>query len=585
MSHPPNHPYFLAQGSQPHLSKVVRALANRSLKSYLVDDAKSEVAQFTRGFLRSLAKTAAREARVPFQQSAVLDAMLVGEKRPVAPLLLAATTHLERPLSAPLEFDFEGNTWHDPVRGVSVVSERLQRVRVCADRVELVIEGGGPRACVVSFHAGQRMPQVDTLYPVDDVQIVWTRTHGTGLPGVPTAPALAGPAHRKSLTPLREAAAVLCAALPEWTQTLATTAQRVDLVDGVDNPWVPRRIAVPSDLRRPLEVAEAVIRSEQENRVRCTGLLAPLGRVEDLVAAAGNAAVAALYTQMITMGHPRLDGPMLARRDQVLAELKQQIESLRVTQAGLTISGGLVALDAWCRTIPSRAVPQRAVAKSRRMLVVSLDFDDFVYSWMVEHRLVEAAARRGHVVDLVAIDPMKNRDVGCELGFEQVPPTVFDGSAVRFPKQDPEAVLAAIDKLLAEHEYDGVFLNTPASVLQHLVDHPAQPLRNTPICAYDRHLHNDAKCLHDDPTKANLAAHNVRLFCLQSNILFPEPRNTLAGGGLTGDRLEHNHWPIDLGFLAPAAVPPTASTEALKIFTGGNSVSLVRLHLTSDLLG
>ena len=571
MSLPPGHPYFLSKPSDPHLQKVTRALANRAMKVYLQAPAVDPVDRFAKELVRKLLATSKANARAPFLQSKALDALLLKRPHPVAPLVLAATTHLKRSLTAPLTFQIQDGVWWDPIRKLSIVSKRLTQARVFADRVELVIEGGGKRPATLTFTAGQRTPTVDTQSPVNDVHLVWDRSRASGIPGLLLGTNRPEAHPRNDWVPVREACALLVAAVPKWTTSVATSAEYIELVTEADTAWVPRRIAVPSHLRNPLAVAEAILRSEQENRVRSTALLASLGDVDGIATAAGNAMVAAMYTQLVAIGHPRLNGAMLRRRDEVLATLEQQVNTTRVTPSGLSISTGIAAMNTWCKRVPSRSVQHRAVAKSRRMLVVCLGFEDFVYGWLVEHRMVEAGARHGHVVDYLGVDPRKNRDVACELGLTEMPPTVFNGSETRFAEYDETKIKRVLNKLLAENSYDGVFINCRGAILEHLVNHPSQSLRGVPMALWDRHLHHSAVELQAAPTFSNLAAHNVRVFCMMSLKLFPEPANSMAAAGFRDHRIEHIYWPVDMGYLAPQAIPVSDHTEGITIFTGGNS--------------
>jgi len=567
MAQPPGHPYFLPDEHQPHLKKVALGLAQRAMKRFLATPGGDEVDRFAQAHLTALLDRSAREARAPFLQVSVLERTLTGEGAGCGPAILAATAHIPRVISAPLSFPHTG-LWHDPVRGLVVWSGRPITVTVHADRIELVVEGRGLPGCRITFRAGRRLPEVAGPHPVEDVRVIWLRTRASGITGVPDLTGIDDPDHVASAS-LREATRLLGLAVPAWVGSVATTTESLRL--GAAGPWRPRQLVLPADAVHPIALAEALVRAEQDNRVRGTALLAPVGDTDEVARTAGSAMAAVFYTNLMALGHARVDGATLRRRDEVLAQLTEELATVRATRAGRGILEGAHALQAWCRRVPSRVVHHRALSRSRRILVVNLDFGDFVYSWMVEHRVCEAAMRRRHVVDLVAVDPAAARDLSHELGLPHIPHTVFEGEERRFEAEDIPEILAALDELLAAHTYQGAVLNCPAVVLAHLVDHPAQPLRGIPISVYDRHLHRGVEVLTAEPTLSHLNAHTVRVFALQSTELHAFDRDRLAAAGFVGERVRFEPWPVDLHFLAPVVPPVRPEASPLTLFAGGNS--------------
>ncbi len=219
----------------------------------------------------------------------------------------------------------------------------------------------------------------------------------------------------------------------------------------------------------------------------------------------------------------------------------------------------------------------------RRVLLVNLDFRDFVYSYLWGRAVVDGCARRNFAVDLVAVNPFAGRDLAAELG---VSPSALDihigGTAVYLDNPDESQARSATGRLLDRQHYDAVILNCDASLFIHLMVDREKDLAHALWLVYDRHLHLDLPAHRGDAhLRDRMIGSGMHLFAIREIATgsVPPPDGYREGHtglirtfrrlGLTPESLHLQLWPLDDEFFAPQ--PEAAPADGFTIFSGGDS--------------
>jgi glycosyltransferase involved in cell wall biosynthesis len=224
----------------------------------------------------------------------------------------------------------------------------------------------------------------------------------------------------------------------------------------------------------------------------------------------------------------------------------------------------------------------------QRVLLVNLDFRDFVYSHLWGRAVLDGCARRGLFVDMVAVNPSVGRDLAAELGVNRSALDADIGGTTAYVHGPDESQFrSVVGQILDRHRYDTLILNCDAPLFIHLMLDRERDLAGTRWLVYDRHLHIDLRAHdHDAQLRDRIVASDMHLFTIQEIAIGAElPSSTrlftaeIAEGtdfvrslkrlGLTEERIHLQQWPLDDDFFSPQ--PDAARTDAFVVFTGGDS--------------
>src|SRR5262249_9184042 len=156
-------------------------------------------------------------------------------------------------------------------------------------------------------------------------------------------------------------------------------------------------------------------------------------------------------------------------------------------------------------------------APQGRALLINLDFQDFVYSYLWGRALLRACARRQLLTDVVTVHPSSGRDLAGELGMSPSSLVAADAATTCFLERPDESLARAlVGKLLERQRYDVLILNCQADLFMHLVIDREQELANTRWLVYDRHLHIDLRAHESNVIlRDRMQASGMQLFTLQ----------------------------------------------------------------------
>ncbi|MBI3782472.1 MAG: hypothetical protein HY270_03625 [Deltaproteobacteria bacterium] len=204
------------------------------------------------------------------------------------------------------------------------------------------------------------------------------------------------------------------------------------------------------------------------------------------------------------------------------------------------------------RESPASAAAHSAGSGSpseRRVLLVNLDFRDFVYSHLWGRAVLDACARRNRTVDVVTVNPFAGRNLAEELGVARSAvelPT--RGEVIYVDAPDDTLYRSVIAHLLERQRYDTLILNCDAPLFVYLMVERRLDFVRTRWLIYDRHLHIGLQtCAQDARLRERVAASDLHLFTIQEistgappapPTVAPEysPDNAVFGVGAPRDR-------------------------------------------------
>ncbi len=210
-----------------------------------------------------------------------------------------------------------------------------------------------------------------------------------------------------------------------------------------------------------------------------------------------------------------------------------------------------------------RAAAGTGPIEQRRALLVNVDADDFVYSFLFGQSVERRCVERGLRVDRIVIDVTAGRDLAGELG-QPVPLPVADGTEFLVASDDDPALAHALRHLSAR-PYEVIVGNVRPRLFYDLVE---TGMLRSPTLLWDRHLHDR---IDEERARRGAPADAVRLLPIQIWSLLGAggAESTRGNAGLAGAGFEHvtlHAWPMDLAFFQPR---PAGQPD--RVFVGGDS--------------
>jgi glycosyltransferase involved in cell wall biosynthesis len=524
------------------------------------------------------------------------------------PHIVAALAHYPRKGWTERQCIGEFSQWSDTRGEFSVLLDDSAEARIGANDIALCCNDYQP---LCRIEAGK-------THPVLEIPLLAARRHLTyhkywrfGLKNVSLynvsewssgAPdSLQTLAHPQLVT-LQSAIHLLGQHLPNWVESLAGITTHIEYTPEPGNTsHLPGIMRVEAH-GNPITVAERVLMAQAEDILRTCSLLIPWTstrlRSSDLFSSpiandelrllaelVGLATVCPLHASLMVEGHPESTSKSFQQhRNKTLERAHAVFDQVKyhcsLSTLGHRMLAATDALIARSRSVLPSAVPVDQPTRPGRILIINLDLQDAVYSYLFQRTLTQRAYHRRHIVDVIGTHPTEaGTDIPVEMGLQQPPWVPCNGEQIEITSSDIKLVHPIIARLLKANNYIAVLGNFQLDTLNFLFNQQHQDLREVPIIAFDRHMHHQLKDYRSDNNfKAKLAEHNVTIQALLEPQTFATNRRLRAAAGFTNSQIIERLWPVSEAFfvntstqLRPRYPTPPIKPGLIKLFSGGNS--------------
>jgi glycosyltransferase involved in cell wall biosynthesis len=525
--------------------------------------------------------------------------------------LMQTLTHIERNQSPATARFCELTQWFDPLRKFSVHFTGRGEARVGQSSVDLFDDALSKESPFLRIHARQKHPEhLVSAFEVSErltAHTYWRFGFEAIVLANPTdwlAPHQPidsiGVLAKAELVALQEAVALLAKHLPHWSGKAADLIGAYHYTSKeLPSERAPRVCYIQAH-PNPVVVAERILRAEIDAQLRASTLVTPWvsqpltpselfsapeseSELSHLIDLAALARITAFHTALHAHAHPSVAlTSMRERRERLTAELSDRCEAPSI-EASLTGLGEPLLNEIrfyrqWSQSIAPTGRVRSHVAKPKRILLITLDFQDAIYSYLFQRAVDIQAHHRRHHVDVVRPHPTKaGTDVPCEMGLKQEYLTPGAGEQVLLESSDLNVAHAAIARLIAKNNYDAIVANIRVQTLYFLLEEAPKDLSAIPISLYDRHLHHDLDTYAVTPERiANLRRHRIFV----NGLLDPAGADATkrAAAGFDMSRVYQWPWAVDESFFVrdqsriKGRCPfPRTPTPRLRLFSGGNS--------------
>jgi glycosyl transferase family 1 len=244
--------------------------------------------------------------------------------------------------------------------------------------------------------------------------------------------------------------------------------------------------------------------------------------------------------------------PWRGDRAAAAVDLADDLDELAVLAAPTPAGAALVA------AIEARV--EAAPHPRRRVLLVNIDADDFVYSFQFGRSVERRCRERRLRVDRLVVGPGVGLDLAAELG-RPVPAPVADGIEFRVASEQDSSVPVALRRL-SSRRYDAVVANVRPPLFYDLF---TSGMLAPPTLLWDRHLHGG---LREEGLRRGIGSDRLRGLPMRAWSL-ADSRGQGLHRNLAEVGLEQgcgHVWPMDLQFFQTGV-----TREPTRLFAGGNN--------------
>jgi glycosyltransferase involved in cell wall biosynthesis len=404
------------------------------------------------------------------------------------------------------------------------------------------------------------------------------------------------------LVALQDGIALLAKHIPHWSARAADLVSYYHYTPDVLPDELYPRVCYIQAHKNPIIVAERILQAEVDAQLRSSSLVMswvkePLSledlfnspsrstSLDSLIGLASCSRISTFHASLHAHGHPSVGlSSMHERREQFMDELGERYESFQLSDSlgplGRHLLEEVETCRSWAKRVAPAARPRLNIARPKRILMINLDFQDAVYSYLFQRTFCLLANQRRHDVDVIRPHPTRaGTDIPCELGLEEEYLSLGEGEDILLESDDLRAAHLAISRLIKANDYDAIVANIRVDTLYYLLEESPKDLSGIPIITYDRHLHHRLDTYGVTPERIeNLQRHTIYVNGLIEIARGGADTYKRRTAGFDMSRVHQWPWAVDESFFNHARSQrkgrcrvPFEPSGRMTLFSGGNS--------------